>query len=212
MKEPVKIKLEEAINLINTKKSSLNEEIIDELRAFIDISDINIILFSDVSNFEDLAIGNDVCIVNGDLTVNNLIEDCEGVDASLLIVLGNVSCKNLITLSSIFITGDLIVENVILGDSLCDYTLNVEGNIKTNTILDYGHSIISNKTITSNNIFSFNSIEDENGNLEETMTSNDLLDEISDVEYYEGDEDFEKTENLSKTIVYIKNGGTKFRN
>lgn len=112
--------------------------------------------------------------------------------------------QNLITLSSIYITGNLNTENVILADSLCDYTLNVGGNIKTKTILEYGHCIISYKKITAKEIFSCNGIEDENGDLDENITSENLIDEIVETE------DGEKVENLSKTIQYIKNGGTVF--
>lgn len=198
------INLEEAIELINKNKSELNEEIINQIRLSHSGSENIIELHSGETKLEDLLIGENICIVNGNLTVNNLIEDCDEVDSSLLIVLGDVKCKNLITLSSMFITGDLIVDNVILGDSLCDYILNVGGNIKTETILDYGHCIISNKKIKAQNIFSFNSIEDEKGAIEANLTSEDLVDEIVEI-----DND-ERIENLSNTIDFIKNGGTKF--
>jgi predicted DNA-binding WGR domain protein len=204
MENSKKINLEEALELISQTNSELNEEIIDELKPFYEITDENIVLYSGDTDLKDFLVGNDICIINGNLTVNNLIEDCNEVDSSLLIVLGNVKCKNLITLSSMHITGDLIVDNVILGDSLCDYALNVGGNIKTETILDYGHSIVSFKKITAATIFSFNSIEDEKGTIEANLTSEDLVDEIVEI-----DND-ERIENLSKTIDFIKNGGTKF--
>ncbi len=198
------INLEEAIELINKNKSVFNEDIIQELHAFYEINGGIIELHAGNVSLEDLLIGNDICIVNGNLIVENTIEDCDEVDSSLLIILGDVKCKNLITMSSIFITGDLSVDNVILGDSLCDYILSVGGNIKTETILDYGHCIISNKKIKAQNIFSFNSIEDENGVVEANLTRENLVDKIIEI-----DND-ERIEQLGETIDFIKNGGTKF--
>ncbi|CAD0009653.1 hypothetical protein [Flavobacterium chungangense] len=198
------ISLEEAIKLIEAGESVLNDEIIDELKAFYEVAG-KIILYSGETNLENLLVGNDIVLVNGNLNVAGIIEDCEKVDTSLLIVLGNVNCKSLITLSSMSISGDLNVENVILGDSLCDYVLNVGGNIVTKTILDYGHCIISEKTITATDVFSFNAVEDEDGTVEPNLEREDLVDEIIDF-----DED-EKMENLSKTVAYIKRGGQIFR-
>ncbi len=198
------INIEEAIELINKNKSVFNEDIIQELHTFYEINGGNIELHAGSVSLEDLLVGNDICIVNGNLIVENTIEDCDEVDSSLLIILGDVKCKNLITMSSIFITGDLSVDNVILGDSLCDYILSVGGNIKTETILDYGHCIISNKKIKAQNIFSFNSIEDENGVVEANLTRENLVDKIVEI-----DND-ERIEQLGETIDFIKNGGTKF--
>jgi hypothetical protein len=198
------ISLEEAIKLIEAGESVLNDEIIDELKAFYEVAG-KIISYSGETNLENLLVGNDIVLVNGNLNVAEIIEDCEKVDSSLLIVLGNVNCKSLITLSSMSISGDLNVENVILGDSLCDYVLNVGGNIVTKTILDYGHCIISEKTITVTDVFSFNAVEDEDGIIEPNLEREDLVDEIVDF-----DED-EKMENLSKTVAYIKKGGQIFR-
>ncbi|MFH7014732.1 hypothetical protein [Flavobacterium sp. FlaQc-47] len=196
------ISLKEAITLINQKESVLNDEIIPELKAFYDVAG-KIVLYSGETNLENLIVGNDIVLVNGDLNVADVIEDCDKVDSSLLIVLGNVNCKNLITLSSMSFTGDLNATNVILGDSLCDYVLNVGGNIVTKTILDYGHCIIAEGIITATDIFSTNAVEDENGVIEQNMERDELIKEIS--------EDDEELESLSKTITYIKNGGEVFK-
>ena len=120
--------------------------------------------------------------------------------SSLLVVLGNVTCKNLLTLGDILITGNLQVDNVILGDSLCDYVLYVEGEIKTETILDYGHSIKSFKKISAKNIFSFNAVEDKDGRIKPNIQPEDLLEELLD-------DDFQS---LPKTYQYIETGGNIF--
>jgi hypothetical protein len=198
------VSLDDAIKLINENKSVLKEEIVDELNAFYEVAG-KIVLYSGETNLENLIVGNDIVIVNGDLNVANIIEDCDKVDSSLLIVLGNANCKSLITLSSMYFTGDLNATNVILGDSLCDYVLNVGGNIVTKTILDYGHSIIAEKKITATDVFSFNSIEDKNGAVEQNMERNELVDEIIDLD------DDDKLESLSKTFDYIKDGGEIFK-
>lgn len=198
------ISLEEAIKLINATGSVLNAEIIDELKAFYEVAG-KIILYSGETNLQNLVVGNDIVLVNGNLNVAEIIEDCEKVDSSLLIVLGNVNCKSLITLSSISIIGDLNTENVILGDSLCDYALNVGGNIVTKTILDYGHCIASEKKITVTDVFSFNVVQDENGIIEPNLERDNLVDEVIEL-----DND-EKMESLCKTIDYIKKGGQIFR-
>ncbi|OXG01710.1 hypothetical protein BC749_10215 [Flavobacterium araucananum] len=198
------VSLDNAIKLINENKSVLKDEIVDELNAFYEVAG-KIVLYSGETNLENLIVGNDIVIVNGDLNVANIIEDCDKVDSSLLIVLGNANCKSLITLSSMYFTGDLNATNVILGDSLCDYVLNVGGNIVTKTILDYGHSIIAEKKITATDVFSFNSIEDENGAVEQNMERNELVDEIIDLD------DDDKLESLSKTFDYIKDGGEIFK-
>jgi hypothetical protein len=198
------ISLEEAIKLINATESVLNAEIIDELKDFYEVAG-KIILYSGETNLQNLVVGNDIVLINGNLNVVEIIEDCEKVDSSLLIVLGNVNCKNLITLSGISIIGDLNAENAILGDSLCNYALNVGGNIVTKTILDYGHCIASEKKITATDVFSFNAVQDEDGIIEPNLERDDLVDEITEL-----DND-EKMESLRKTIDYIKNGGQVFR-
>lgn len=197
------ISLDDAIQLINENNSVLKNDLIDELKAFYEVAG-KIILYTGETNLENLIVGNDIVLVHGDLNVADVIEDCDKVDSSLLIVLGNGNCKNLITLSSMYFTGDLNAKNVILGDSLCDYVLNVGGNIVTKTILDYGHCIIAEKKITVKDVFSFNSIEDENGAIEQNMERDELVDEITEL-------DDEKIENLSKTIDYIKSGGEIFK-
>jgi hypothetical protein len=196
--------LENAIELICKNESELNGEITEELEAFYGRNNKIIDLHSGDTLLENLSVGNAICLINGNLIVKNTIEDSQEVDSTLLIVLGDVKCKNLITSSSIFIKGNLSVENVILADSGCNLTLTVLGDIKTKTILEYGHSINGYKKVKAKNIFSFNSIEDEKGAIEANLTSEDLVDEIVEI-----DND-ERIENLSNTIDFIKNGGTKF--
>lgn len=193
------ISLQESIKLIRKRKSKLTDEIVEQLKAFYDIEP-NILIHREDISISTLIVGKKIVLVNGDLTVEGIIEDSYKAESSLLIVLGNVKCKSLITLSAIMITGDLIIDNVLLGDSLCDYTLNVGGNLKTETILNYGHSIIVNKKIKANYIYSNDTVDDENGDVESNLEEEDLIKKITD----------ESSPDLLKTIKYIKSGGAVF--
>ncbi|OXA87298.1 hypothetical protein [Flavobacterium hercynium] len=198
------ITLDDAIELVNKNAVIFNEDIIHELEANYEVAG-KIVLYSGTTTLDNLVVGNDIVIVDGDLNITDIIEDCEGVDSSLLIVLGNVNCKSLITLSSIFITGDLNATNAIVGDSLCNLSLDVGGNIVTKTILEYGHAIAAEGTITVNDVFSFNAVQDTNGIIEQNLEREDMVDDIVEID------DDEKMENLWETIKYIKNGGEVFR-
>lgn len=208
MNNPTEINLKQALALIKDRQTDSNKKFIKELSK-------EITSFSEVMNeiqlhegncaMEHLLIGEQIILINGNLDITHTLQDAHKADKSMLIVLGNIKCTNLITLSSIYILGDLIVDNVILADSYCDYSLNVGGNLKTKTILEYGHYIVAGKKITAKNIFTSNSIVDKNGDVEETMTSEKLVTDIVKVEHGE------HIENLGKTIDYIKKGGTEFR-
>jgi hypothetical protein len=202
MQNQKKVSIEDASELIKASQSKLKKNIIEELNYFYED---DIIVYSGNTELKKLAVGRDIVIVDGDLMVNESIEDCDECDASLLVVLGNLSCKNIITMSSILIAGNLDVENAILGDSLCDHILLVEGDIKATAILDFGHHIKAKKRITAKDIYSFNAIEDKNGRVKENLKVEDLADEI--VISRGG----ERTASLGNTIDYIKKGGTIFR-
>src|ERR1044072_4291467 len=134
------ITFKEAIALIESTDTILQKDILRELKAFADVSG-KVICYTGDTTLPELKVGDAVVIVNGNLNVAGIISDCEGVDASLLIVLGNVSCKNVITLSAMHITGNLQVEHTLLGDSLNDYVTNVGGNLDVRTIIEGGHWI-----------------------------------------------------------------------
>jgi hypothetical protein len=201
MKNQKKVSIEDATILINASKSKLKDVIFEALDYF----DDNVIVYSGNTELKKLAVGSEVVIVDGDLTVNETITDCNKCDLSLLVVFGNLSCKNIITMSSILIAGNLDVENAIVADSLCDHVLFVEGDIKAKAILDYGHHIKAKKRITAKEIHSFNAVEDKNGRVKENLKLKDLADEIVDIE------DGDRTASLGNTIDYIKKGGEIFR-
>src|SRR5689334_6441225 len=97
------ITFKEAQALIERTDSILQKDILRELKAFGQSSG-NVICYTADTSLPELKVGDAIVIVNGNLTVDGLISDCEKVDSSLLIVLENVSCKDLITLSAIHIT------------------------------------------------------------------------------------------------------------
>lgn len=137
-----------------------------------------------------------------------------------LIVLGNVTCRNLITLSGIFITGHLHVEHTILGDSLCDYPLKVEGDLKAKTILNGGHFFESLGTTTADHIMNTNgSVRDRNGVLKPNLADEDLMydftenpDSYKGFSYVELIDEVQKNGNydLPRSVRFIKQGGTVF--
>ncbi len=151
-----------------------------------------------------LAVGADIILVAGDLHVEGILEDCEKVDTSLLIVLGNVQCESLISLSAIHILGHLEATNAVLGDSLCDYGLYVGGNLKTPTILEYGHYIEVKGEIHSQDIYSFHMVVDKFGrkftNLQPEEMNSEILKPTTT-----------QTTHLPSTVKFIKRGGRVFR-
>src|SRR5688572_30763572 len=132
------ISLKAATELVKSAATLLEKDIMSELKAYSSI-DGKIICYNGDTELLELKVGEDIVIVNGNLHVTGNISDCEGVDSSLLIVLGNATCKNLITLSAMYITGDLKVAHTLFGDSLNDYSCNVGGNLEARTILEGGH-------------------------------------------------------------------------
>jgi hypothetical protein len=204
--------------LITARVSPLNGDIIRELEPLSDVC--TIMLYEGNTELPALLVGKDIIIVNGNLTVTGNIEDCQGVDTSLLIVLGDVTCKNLITLSGIFITGNLHVEHTILGDSLCDHPLKVEGDLKATTILNGGHFFESLGTTTADYIMNTNgSVRDKSGVLKANLADEDLMYDFTEnpgsykgFSYVALIDEAQKSGNydLPRTIKFIKQGGQAF--
>ncbi len=202
--DPVVITINQAIELIKSHGLKNSSETIRELKAFEDVVD-SILLYEGDAVFKNFDIGTSAVIVNGNLNVQDTIADCQRADNSILIVLGDVSCKNLLNLSAMHISGNLEVRNVLLGDSLCDYTLSVGGNLTAPTILDYGHSISVKGKISARDIHSFNSVEDISGAVAAAFNESEMVDEIVKLD------NGERLPDLPKTIKYIRAGGTVFR-
>ncbi len=212
------IDLDEANALLPAQNSALKENISRELESFSQVC--NIMLYDGDTELQALLVGRDIVIVNGNLTVTDYIQDCQGVDTSLLIVLGNVTCRNLITLSGMFITGNLHVEHTVLGDSLCDYALNVGGDLKARTILNGGHFFEIRGTTAADYILNANGkVNDKNGVVKPNLADSDLMydftenpDEYKGFSYTELIDDAQKDGHydLPRAVSFIKKGGEVF--
>jgi len=197
------ISLNEALAIINNSDSEMAEEIAEELEAFYEIS--GKILLQSSGELSELTIGEAIVLADGDLDVGGLVIDRHQAVHSLLIVLGDLTCENLITLSNIYITDNLAVEHTILADSRCNDMLMVGGNIACTTLLDYGHTVIAGAVIDSDELFSRHAVEDMTGALEAHLTRESLVPEVM------LEDQAKIREDLRKTIAYIRQGGTVFR-
>ena len=175
------ITLEEARQVINSfKTEAARTEMLTDLAAyseFVEDESSKIVLYEGDTTLPYLAVQHDIVIVNGNLTVNGILEDALEVNLSLLMVEGNVTTQYLYTFSQIDISGDCIVEKAIVADSLRDCTLYVEGNLSANLILEDGHWFNVQGTITANEIYTSHSAKPR-GRLQRTLTDEDLIDEL----------------------------------
>jgi hypothetical protein len=210
------ITIKEATELIKSAATSLQKDIMSVLKDF--SKDRKIICYNRNTKLSELEVGKDVVIVNGNLNVTGIISDCEGVDSSLLIVLGDVTCKNLITLSAMYITGDLKVALTLLGDSLNDYSCKIGGNLKVRTIIEGGHWIEVKGEAKFKYLYHTHcEAEDKNGKLKPNLADADLMEEIKDdpdgwpgyVPMIRQVQDG-GTYDLSKAIKFIRKGGEWF--
>lgn len=87
----------------------------------------------------DLAIGPSALLVDGDLTVTGCLEDGHAADQTLLVVLGNLSARSLLTLSEIAVTGHVRVKDLVYGNSMGDNRLSVGGDLTAAIIVGDGH-------------------------------------------------------------------------
>ena len=78
-------------------------------------------------------------VVDGDLDVAGCLEDCDGCDSSLLVVLGSCRTRDVLTCSEVVIAGDLVVARAVVGDSLGDGTLLVGGTLRAAAVVENGH-------------------------------------------------------------------------
>lgn len=214
------ITFSEASAIIKSTDTILQKDILRELKAFADVSG-KVICYTGDTTLPELKVGEAVVIVNGNLNVAGIISDCEGVDASLLIVLGNVSCKNVITLSAMHITGNLQVEHTLLGDSLNDYVTNVGGNLDVRTIIEGGHWIkVQGKATFQYLYHSHCDAKDMNGTLQPNLGDFDLMEDIeNNPDEYPGHSyvplleevlDEDGYYDLPKSVAYIRKGGEWF--
>ena len=204
--------------MLLSKNPAFKNEVSRDLKLFSEAG--SILLYEGTTELETLQIGQDVIIVDGNLIVKDYIQDCNGTDASLLIVFGDVRCRNLITLSGMFITGSLHAERTVLGDSLCDYVLKVGGDLTAKTIVNGGHFFETLGTIKADHILNTNgNVSDKNGVLRPNLADSDLMYDFTEnpeaykgFSYVELIDDVQKGGhyNLPRTIVFMKNGGEVF--
>jgi hypothetical protein len=100
-----------------------------------------------------LAIKDDIVIINGNLTVTGILEDCLEVNISLFIALGDVTTQNLFTFSQICVAGNLVVANAILADSTYDYSLHVGGMLTARIIIEYHHTFYVHRGVAADFIY-----------------------------------------------------------
>jgi hypothetical protein len=214
------ITINEAIALIESTATILQKDILRELKAFGD-NNIKVICYSGDTSLPELIVGEAVVIVNGNLNVTTIISDCDGVDSSLLIVLGNVNCKNVITLSAMYITGNLQVAHTLLGDSLNDYVTHVGGDLEVRTIIEGGHWIKVQGEASFQYLYhSHCDAVDKNGTLQPNLADNDLMEDFENnpdeyvgrsyVPILEEVLDEDGYYDLPKAIAFIRNGGEWF--
>jgi hypothetical protein len=209
------ISLKEASELIKSAASSLEKDILAELNMFVD-NDRKIICYNGDTALPELKVGEYVVIVNGNLNVTGIISDCDCQDSSLLIVLGNVTCKNLITLSAMFITGDLKVAHTLLADSANDFVCKIGGNLDARTILERGHWIEIKGEATYQFLHhTHGKPRDKNGILKPNLANWDVMEDMKvDPDYYK---DYSYVPmikevqnqgylNTEKAISFIENG------
>lgn len=177
------ITLDEAEQLIqqapdgDTKINMLQH--LDAFAEFVEDGSSQIALYEGNTVLPYLAVKDDLIIVNGNLTITGILEDCLEVSLSLLLVLGNVTTQHLFTFSQICITGHLIVENSLVADSICISSLDVQGDVRARMIFEDGHWFDIKGAITADNIYASHS-KQPRGLLQFNMEDDDLPDELKE--------------------------------
>lgn len=199
------ITLEEARQVINGFKTEATRiEMLTDLEAyaeFVEEGISKIVLYEGDTTLPYLAVKDDILIINGNLTINGILEDALETDCSLLMLEGNVTTQYLYTFSQIDISGDCRVEKAIIADSIRACTLYVEGNVSAQLILEDGHWFNVQGTITANEIYTSHSAKPR-GQLQGTITDEDLADELKSKDRLD----------LSNAMARFKNNNLTVRN
>jgi cytoskeletal protein CcmA (bactofilin family) len=175
------IPLEEAAQLIQQAPDSdtkINiQQHMDAFAEFVEDGTSRIALYEGDTVLPYLAVKDDMIIVNGNLTVTGTLEDCLEVNLSLLLVFGNVTTQHLFTFSQICITGDLTVKDILVADSICISSLDVQGDLRARMIFEKGHWFDIKGTVTADNIYAWHS-KTPRGVLQPGLEDEDLPDEL----------------------------------
>ncbi|SFE42409.1 hypothetical protein SAMN05518672_10678 [Chitinophaga sp. CF118] len=177
------ISLEEAAQLIQQAPdgdTKINmQQHLDAFAEFVEDGTSRIALYEGNTVLPYLAVKDDLIIVNGNLTVTGTLEDCLEVNLSLLLVFGNVTTQHLFTFSQICITGDLTVKDILVADSICISSLDVQGDVRARMIFEDGHWFDIKGTITADNIYASHS-KKPRGVLQSNLEDEDLPDELKE--------------------------------
>ncbi|MCU0353314.1 MAG: hypothetical protein MUD08_06170 [Cytophagales bacterium] len=155
-----------------TLENMLNH--LDAFAEFVEDGTSQILLCEGNITLPYLAVQDDILLFAGDLTVNGILEDAIETNISLLLVLGDVHCQNLFTFSQICIAGNLTVENTIVADSLCDYSLDVGGDITAHAILEKGHWFEVGGTVQADYIYAWHCTVQRQGVLAPNLADDDM--------------------------------------
>ena len=204
MPNPRYITLTEAQDLIQALPGSATKSDmlihLDSFAEFVEDGSSRIILYEGDIALPYLAVKDDIVIINGDLAVAGTLADCLEVNISLMLALGNVSTKDLFTFSQICVAGNLTVENAIIADSTCDYSLDVAGDVKAHLILEDGHWFDIKGKVTADDIYTSHSAKPR-GVLQPNLSTEELVDEVKEKDRLD----------LTKAMQYLMNNNFVFR-
>lgn len=82
-----------------------------------------------------------ILVVRGDLTVDGLVADVPSDHGAMLVVLGNLTCRDLIFHGPLIVTGDLSVQRTAFFASSGDWALMVGGTARGELLVEYDHAI-----------------------------------------------------------------------
>ena len=86
----------------------------------------------------NFAVGSDTVLVDGNLSVQGLLSDCEESDHTLLVVLGNVTARDILSAGEMSIRGNVLVERLVYLNSLNDYRFLVGGDLTAEALAEDG--------------------------------------------------------------------------
>jgi hypothetical protein len=178
-----------------------------------DEDDLEFLYYEGEAQFAELSLEESVIVINGNLVIDETITDDE---FTMLIVLGDLKCKNIVTMANIFVSGNVTIQNVFIGDSILDGVTEIGGDLIVNSIIEIEHTIKIYGELKANFIHTFGNSTDKNGEIMPNIVSGvlkdkfpelyiegvsfSLADEISEGDYFD----------VNKAREFIENGGTNF--
>ncbi len=134
---PREINLPEAIEMVSNFGGAVADEVAEIVKNW---SGPFLVYDGDVKIDGELAVGPGPVIVWGSLEVDGAVIDRQGASRTLLVVLGDLRCKNLITLSQVCVLGDVDVSGVIFGEAADgNDRMIVSGTTRAKAIVNDAH-------------------------------------------------------------------------